>query len=81
MDNRNNLQEVALLRCLATFSIVVWHTYCSYICWDVAETPANAFYNKLFTRIFPIANMPLFTFLAGYLFCFLMKEVGKYADF
>lgn len=81
MDNKNNLQEVALLRCLSTFSIVVWHTYCSYICWDVAETPANAFYNKLFTRIFPIANMPLFTFLAGYLFCFLMKEVGKYADF
>lgn len=81
IDRKSNLQNVALLRVLATFSIVVWHTYCSYICWDVANSPANSFYARLFTRAFPDANMPLFTFIAGYLFCFLLKEKGKYQRF
>ena len=75
------MSEIALLRVLATFSIVVWHTYCSYICWNVAETPANSFYKDFFTRVFPDANMPLFTFIAGYLFCYLLKEKGKYQNF
>jgi hypothetical protein len=81
IDQKTNLQNVALLRVLATFSIVVWHSYCSYICWGVADSPANGFYRHLFTRIFPDANMPLFTFIAGYLFCFLIKEKGKYQRF
>lgn len=81
MDAKNKLSEITLLRVLATFSIVVWHTYCSYICWNVAESPANTFYQCFFTRIFPDANMPLFTFIAGYLFCFLLKEKGKYKSF
>lgn len=80
-EHKSNLQDVALLRVIATFSIVVWHTYCSYICWGVANSPANGFYARLFTRIFPDANMPLFTFIAGYLFCFLLKEKGKYQQF
>lgn len=81
MEHRSNLQNVALLRVLATFSIVVWHTYCSYICWSVADSPANNFYGMLFPRIFPIANMPLFTIIAGYLFCYLLNEKSKYAEF
>lgn len=81
MENKNKLSEIALLRVLATFSIVVWYTYCSYICWNVAESPANSFYRSFFVRIFPDANMPLFTFIAGYLFCFLLKEKGKYQNF
>ena len=81
MEHKNKLSEIALLRVLATFSIVVWHTYCSYICWGVADSPANSFYSRFFTRIFPDANMPLFTFIAGYLFCFLLKEKGKYRSF
>lgn len=81
MENKNKLSEIALLRVLATFSIVVWHTYCSYIGWGVADSPANSFYSRFFTRIFPDANMPLFTFIAGYLFCYLLKEKGKYQNF
>lgn len=81
MDLKSNLQDVALLRVFATFSIVIWHAYCSYICWGVVNTPANEFYSYLFTRVFPDANMPLFTFIAGYLFCFLLKEKGKYLRF
>ena len=81
MEHKSNLQNVALLRVLATFSIVVWHTYCSYICWGVADSPANYFYGMLFPRVFPIANMPLFTIIAGYLFCYLLNEKNKYAEF
>lgn len=81
MEHKNNLSEIALLRVFATFSIVVWHTYCSYIGWNVAESPANSFYRLFLVRIFPCANMPLFTFIAGYLFCYLLKEKGKYQNF
>lgn len=52
MDRKSNLQDVALLRVLATFSIAVWHTYCSYTCWGVANSPANGIYSYLFSRIF-----------------------------
>lgn len=81
MENKNKLSEIALLRVFATFSIVIWHTYCSYICWGIAESPANSFYKLFFIRIFPCANKPLFTFIAGYLFCYLLKEKGKYQNF
>jgi surface polysaccharide O-acyltransferase-like enzyme len=81
MNRKSNLQDVALLRDLAIFSIVVWHTYCPYTCWGVANSPANEIYSDSFTRIFSVAVMPLFTVLAGYLFCFLLGEKGKYRRF
>lgn len=81
MDNKQQLNDVALLRCFATISLVIWHTYCSYISWDVADTPLNPLYSNLFTSIIPDANMPLFTILAGYLFYFLNVEKRKYNDF
>ena len=81
MTEKENLIDIAILRCFATISLVVWHTYCSYICWDVADTPANQLYRMVFTRIIPDANMPLFTILAGYLFHYLFVEKGKYQNF
>lgn len=80
MENKSELHEIALLRVLATFSIVVWHIYCCYL-GDILECPADGVYSKIFVRVFPDANMPLFTFIAGYLFCFLLKEKGKYQRF
>lgn len=77
----NRLQEVTLLRAFAVLSLVMWHCYCPYICWGTAESPLNGFYTKLFTNIIPDANMPLFTFLAGYLFYYLHEVKGKYRDF
>lgn len=81
MEEKENLIDIAILRCFATISLVVWHTYCSYICWGVAETPANHLYGMVFTRLIPDANMPLFTILAGYLFYYLLVERKKYQDF
>lgn len=80
-QKKNQLLDIAFLRCVATFSLVVWHSYCSYICWDVADTPLNTFYTNVFTRVIPDANMPLFTILAGYLFYYLFNEKGKYKEF
>lgn len=81
MNQKEQLVDIALLRCFATFSLVVWHSYCPYICWDIADTPLNSIYTALFTRLIPSANMPLFTILAGYLFSYLYREKKKYKDF
>ncbi len=75
------LFDVTVLRAFAVLSLVMWHCYCPYICWGTAESPLNGFYTKLFINIIPDANMPLFTFLAGYLFYYLYEEKGKYRDF
>lgn len=75
------LIDIAILRCFATVSLVVWHTYCSYICWHVADSPANHIYSEAFPKLIPDANMPLFTILAGYLFHYLLIEKGKYCEF
>lgn len=79
--NKDNNYSVATLRCIAIISLVVWHSYCSYVRWGIAETPLNGFYTNLFKCIIPDANMPLFTFIAGYLWGYLYHEEGKYRDF
>jgi len=77
----NKLQDVALLRCLAVISLVAWHSYCSYICWNIADTPMSIWYTRLFKILTPDANMPLFTFISGYLFCYLLIFKDKYLSF
>lgn len=62
-------------------TLVAWHCYCPYICWGLQKSPLNGTYTMIFKCIAPIANMPLFTFLSGYLFCYLHEECGKYKDF
>lgn len=79
--NTKELNDVIWIRVLAIISVVAWHSYCSYICWGVAHSPLDAFYGRVFAVVAPIANMPLFTFLSGYLFCYLYKYCGKYKDF
>lgn len=78
---KQTLQDVVYLRCLAVVSLVAWHSYCSYICWGYGNSPLDGTYTMLFSFLTPDANMPLFTFMAGYLFYFLLKEKRKYQDF
>ena len=77
----NTLQDVVYLRCLAVISLVAWHSYCSYVCWGYGNSPLDRAYSMLFSFLTPDANMPLFTFMAGYLFCFLLMEKRKYGEF
>jgi hypothetical protein len=80
-NTQNRLLDVVYLRCIAILSVVAWHSYCPYICWNIAETPMSNIYRTVFRFIAPDANMPLFTFIAGYLFCCLLKYKGKYQKF
>lgn len=77
MDKK--LSEVTYLRVYAIMSIVAWHSYCSYTAWGIGNSPLDGCYSLVFMFFAPTANMPMFTFLSGYLFCFLFKEKGKYA--
>ena len=81
MADNKRLNEVIWLRVFAIVTLVAWHSYCSYICWGIAESPLNEFYSKIFRCITPIAQMPLFTFLSGYLFYYLHEECVKYKEF
>lgn len=79
--SKDRLNNVTYLRVFAIMSLVAWHSYCSYIAWGIGNSPLDKWYTITFHFITPTANMPLFTFLSGYLFCFLLREKGKYADF
>ena len=75
------LNDVIWIRVFAIISVVAWHSYCPYLCWGIANSPFDGLYGRVFMVIAPIANMPLFTFLSGYLFCYLYKYSDKYRDF
>lgn len=73
--------NLSILRSYAVLTLVAWHSYCSYISWEIIDSPANKLYAVAFSIIAPVANMPLFTFLSGYLFFLLLNGHGKYQDF
>lgn len=77
----NKLNEVTYLRVFAITSLVLWHSYCSYTSWGIGNSPLDHFYRVAFLFITPIANMPLFTFLSGYLFFYLLNNKHKYTTF
>ena len=76
-----NLNEVLWLRVYAIIVLVAWHSYCPYTSWNLASSPLVRYNNIIFGILAPTANMPLFTFLSGYLFYYLHKECGKYQDY
>jgi len=77
---QNKLLEVTLVRCFAVLTLVVHHTYCIYTGWgDVINTPFDNAYAIIMSFLIPDANMPLFTFLAGYLLYYQLQQ-GKYND-
>lgn len=74
------LTEITYLRVIAVVSLVAWHSYCSYVCWGIGESPLDRYYRQIFLLLTPDADMPLFTFISGYLFSHLFAK-GKYSDF
>ena len=77
----NKLNEVTRLRVFAIITLVAWHSYCPYICWGLATSSLDFFYTQIFRWIAPTAQMPLFIFLAGYLYYYLHVDKGKYQEF
>lgn len=78
------LQKLNYLRVIAVISLVIWHCFfCPILCWNVIDRP-NVSIMKIYSVIsrffMPDANMPLFTFISGYLFSYLLYK-GKYLRF
>lgn len=76
----SNLFDISLLRVFATLSLVLWHSYCSYVCWGYGNSPLDQLYTKIALVFIPDANMPLFTIISGFLFGYLLNK-GKYTEF
>ena len=78
------LTEVNYLRSYAIISIVIWHCFvCPLSAWNLIEaTTATQLIAVLARFVIPDANMPLFTFISGYLFAYLyQKNAEKYGHF
>ena len=73
------LSEVNWLRLLAITSILIWHCFiCPSSHWDLLDDPVYSYkIGKIGSFLMPEANMPLFTFLSGYLFSFLYNSKKK----
>ena len=76
----SNLFDVSILRTFSVISVVLWHSYCPYICWGIADSPLNRYYTFILSNVLPDANLPLFTFISGYLFRFSIEK-NKYSEF
>lgn len=80
----NKLVVIDYMRFVAILSIVAWHcSLCPYQSWELLDIKALPIYypfKVLSTVFFPDATMPLFTFISGYLFSYLIGQ-GKYKDF
>lgn len=78
------LTEVNYLRAFAIISIVIWHCLVCPLCaWSLIEpTVQTNIVGALSRFLIPDANMPLFTFISGYLFAYLYKKnAEKYGNF
>lgn len=71
---------MSIIRCVAVLSLVVWHSFCPIMFGEYWQTPISDTYRYFIVRLIPDANMPLFTFLAGYLFSYQLGK-GKYSEF
>ncbi len=79
----SKLLELTYLRCFATLSLVIWHCFfCPMAVWGIIKDipPIAVNLLKIAYHIIPDANMPLFTFLSGYLFFYLYHSAGKYRE-
>ena len=76
--------EVNYLRSYAIITIVIWHCFvCPLSAWNLIEHTKETTIISMLARFFiPDANMPLFTFISGYLFAYLYKkDKEKYGNF
>jgi fucose 4-O-acetylase-like acetyltransferase len=79
MQNNLRLDDVSILRSIAIVSVVFMHAFGAYTSWGFIETPLQPVYNSIFYNWWGF-RMPLFIFISGYLFSYLLNERGKYAS-
>lgn len=77
------LVTINYLRFYAILSLVLWHCFvCPLtVAWYIIDqTPATITIGKVAQFFIPNANMPLFVFIAGFVFAFAIEK-GKYKEF
>lgn len=78
------LLEINYLRAYAILSIVIWHCFvCPLSIWGIIQPSSSTELVKMIGHfVIPDANMPLFTYISGYLFAYLyQKNAEKYGNF
>jgi peptidoglycan/LPS O-acetylase OafA/YrhL len=76
---KGKLEDVSFLRAFAIIAVVLYHSFAPYMAWNYVKSPIDSVYDSIFTNWFG-ARMPLFIFISGYLFSYLMNERGKYIN-
>lgn len=85
VPDTNRLNDVAILRSFAIFSVVLYHCFWSpYLVFEssnifIASVELSSVYQSFFYT-FMGARMPLFIFISGYLFSYLLNKRGKYTS-
>lgn len=74
------LTEISYLRSFAIIAIVIYHSFCPYMRWQFVESDYNATYHSIFS-IWLGARMPLFLFISGFLFSYLLHQKNKYKSY
>ncbi len=76
MENKR-LIEISYLRAIAIVLVVLFHSFCPYMGWKFVRNDLYDTYISIFV-IWLGARMPLFLFISGFLFSYLIHIKGKY---
>lgn len=79
MENKR-LTDISYLRTFAIIAIVLYHSFCPYMDWKFVSSSYNPIYNSIF-KVWFGARMPLFLFISGFLFSYLLFVKNKYNSF
>lgn len=76
-------KEINYLRFYAILSIVIWHCFvCPLTCWNLIESNhGQSIIQQVASFLIPNANMPLFTFISGFLFAYACEKKNNYQQF
>ena len=76
----NRLVEIAYLRAVAIFLVVLMHAFSPYMGWKFVQTDYESTYNSIFS-IWMGGRMPVFLFISGFLFSYLLHVKHKYGHY
>lgn len=79
--NKQQLQNVVIIRSFAIIAVVLYHCYCPWLkAWNWYSCPVRPLYSFVFECLL-VGRMPLFVTVSGYLFAHLFLDRGKYQTF
>ncbi len=80
MNKKAQLYNIAYLRSIAIVIVVLYHAFCPYMFWHNFPSEYKIEYFSIFS-VWLGARMPLFLFISGFLFSYLLNYRNKYQSF